>query len=148
MKINSLIEWVFSNEAAIRLAVVEKRAEQSAHKEKTGGSGKCFISNPTETQAIRNLSELASVAVIVDGVSKKLYNPEKWLDLISIVKLHFEGQLQIELYNMKYSKHPLKAIEIMKRLKISKPWYHILNNELLCYAQGVAVGKGLIPPNL
>lgn len=69
---------------ALRLAVRDARAERDGkHGHVEGGGGHCFISDPTASQAMKQITPLHSV-LIADGRGniEAVHQPEKWLSVI------------------------------------------------------------------
>lgn len=77
------IEWTFYNELAIRRAVRDKKRDFGSPKGRTTGGGG-FISDPTATQAIREITPLRFVYVRGRRVEK----PETWLKVVDETYKH------------------------------------------------------------
>ena len=79
-----LIKKIFAHNHMIRKAIKEARMERP--KNRISVPSHAFISNPTENQAIKNLTPLGKI-VCEDGFS--VYRPEKWVEIIDQTKESF-----------------------------------------------------------
>ena len=55
-------EWYFLNRKYIQKAVDDEREQRTAKKGHTGGGGHAFISNPTETSALKNIEPIKMIS--------------------------------------------------------------------------------------
>lgn len=76
-----LIKKIFSHNLMIRKAIKEARMERPRNK--ISVPSHAYISNPTENQAIKNLTPLGKV-VCEDGFC--VYHPEQWVEIIDKTK--------------------------------------------------------------
>ncbi len=128
------IDFVFYHEHEIREAVRDARA---GSKPQGGFRGKNHISNPTEAQAIRNVSPLKQAKVC----GEYLAWPEKWLEVIDAVYLWCDDNHR-SVARDRYSKKDYR--QTCDRLHISDKTYYNLLNEVRQYAAVCAAQFGVI----
>lgn len=143
MRNESLIEWVLRNENAIRKAVYEKREDPGTSSSGGGRSGN-RISNPTQEAGIRNATELTFVAVSVGikGGQFRLSYPERWLRMCDKVKAKYADSVYAEIIVQFYSEGKTSK-EVIENIRISRASFFVLKNEIITFAEGVAIGLGL-----
>ena len=144
-----LIEFVFYHEQDIKRAVYEKREDGCLPKTGGGNSGHCRVSDTTAQSAIRRVMEIPSVMIEYGArvVGKRntvtLRHPEKWLKLVAEVRNYFNGTNSGLLLKMRYTDN-LTRQEICKELNISTNYYNAMRCNVIRFAEGYAVGIGLI----
>lgn len=149
MNNKELIEFVFYHENEIKQAVFEHREDGCLPK--TGGSGsrRCRVSDPTAQNAIRKVLEVP--AVIIEYGAKTcgrrnsitLRHPEKWLKVVQYTREYFNGTASGTLFKMRYAEC-LTREEACEKLKINKPRYFAMLGSAVKFAEGAAVGLGLL----
>ena len=151
MNNKELIEFVFYHEKEIKQAVFERREDGCLPKTGGGGSGHCRVSDPTAQNAIRKALEVP--AVIIEYGAKTcgrrnsitLRHPEKWLKVVQYTREYFTGTASGALFKMRYAEC-LTRQEICENLKINKPRYFAMLSNICKFAEGVAMGLGVIVP--
>lgn len=149
MNNKELIEFVFYHEKEIKQAVFEKREDGCLPKTGGGGSGHCFTNDRTAQEAIRRILDVPAV-VIEHGPktcgrrnSITLRHPEKWLKVVLYTREYFNGTASGALFKMRYAEC-LTRQEICENLKINKPRYFAMLGSVIKFAEGAAVGLGLL----
>lgn len=146
----ALTEFVLTHEQDIRRAVVETRAKASS---RTGGgsSSHCYVSDPTATEAIRNVTEVIQISIeygprgLYGREKKKIKYPERWLKVITWTKEYYNSQErpeQAKLYAARFI-HKQDRDTICQDMGIKHGKYHAAINDILAFATGVAVGLGI-----
>lgn len=150
MQAAKIIEFCFMYRESIAKAIEEKRADPALPK--TGGAaGTSKRTDPTCQKALRNIAEVTCVEIpygsAINGRQDvfTLRRPERWLRVIDMTAEHYQGKLQAELIRAKYTEGKSRDI-VCAQLCISKSLYHILQNDIMCFAEGAATGLGLIAP--
>ena len=149
MNNKELIEFVFYHEQDIKRAVFEKREDGCLPKTGGGGSGHCCTSDKTAQQAIRSVMGVGSVVVEYGAAtcgkrnSVTVRHPEKWLKVIQYTRDYFNGTASGALFKMRYAEC-LTRQEICENLKINKPRYFAMLGSVIKFAEGTAVGLGLL----
>ncbi len=128
------IDFVFYHEHEIRAAVRDARA---GSKPQGGIRGKNHISNPTEAQAIRNVSPLRSVRVR----GESLEWPEDWLRVVDAVYGWCTGDRLIVAHD-RY--HNVDYADTCAKMCISSKTYYNFLNDVRQRAALCAVQLGLI----
>lgn len=77
-----VIDYIFFHESEIRKAVYEARHDIQRETLAAGGGSGSHISNPTESEALRNITPLSKVTVGKGASARELDNPELWLQVI------------------------------------------------------------------
>lgn len=150
MQAVKIIDFCFRHRATIRRCIDEKRRDPGVPK--TGGAGSALRSDPTCQQAIRHVSEIECVEIphgaCVGGKQDvlTLRHPERWLKVIDLTTSYYDGKLQGKLIKLKYIDDKQPA-EICAELRISRALYYIMQNDIFCFASGIAAGLGLAVPH-
>lgn len=145
-----LTKFVLTHEQDIRAAVAEKKAEAGGH---TGGgaSTHCYVSDPTATQAIRNVSEVGVISIeygprgLYGREKKKIKYPERWLTVINWTKKYYntmERPEQAHIYAAAFI-HKQDRETTCRDMNIRLGKYHAAVNDILAFATGMAVGLGI-----
>lgn len=149
MNNKELIEFVFYHEQDIKRAVFEKREDGCLPKTGGGGSGHCFTNDRTAQEAIRRILDVPAVVIEYGAKtcgrrnSITLRHPEKWLKVVHFTREYFNGTASGALFKMRYS-DCLTREEIICKIKIRKSQYHAMIANVLRFAEGTAMGLGLI----
>lgn len=149
MNNKELIEFVFYHEKDIKQAVFERREDGCLPKTGGGGSGHCFTNDKTAQEAIRRILDVPAVVIEYGAKtcgrrnSITLRHPEKWLKLAAEVRNYFNGTNSGLLLKMRYTDN-LTRQEICKELNISTNYYNAMRCNVIRFAEGYAVGIGLI----
>lgn len=150
MNTKELIEFCFYHEQEIKQAVYEKRNDGCAPKT-GGGNGHCKISDTTANKAITNVMPVG-VVLVEYGVAYNgkrdtvaLRNPEQWLKVIQWTKDQYEGGQRGEIIKARYVDSERRYLT-SARLGISPQLYSVMLTDVLSFAEGLAMGMGLIPP--
>lgn len=151
MNTKDIIEFCFRYEKEIMHAVYERRHDAGSGKTGGSGSGHCFTSDTTAITAIKNIEELPSVVVeygaALNGKREMftLRHPERWLKVVSWTKEHYSKNKQGDLIKMKYAESRGRR-EICDTIGIGTSIYHVMLNDILSFAEGVAIGIGVLTP--
>lgn len=129
------VDFVFYHEHEIREAVRDARA--SSTPQQGGFRGKNHISNPTEAQALRNVTPIKQVRVC----GEDLVWPENWLKVIDAVYLWCDDNHRSVARN-RYSGEDYR--QTCDRLHISDKTYYNLLNDVRNYAAVCAAQFGVI----
>lgn len=143
-KTRSLIMFVFYHEKEIEDLVMEKRLDPNL--QRMGGGGRAFVSNPTETTAIRNLCPLRDVVIqplTKHGNPWLLKSPEEWLAAIKRIREVYKDTKQGQIFDLKFDLK-LADQEIRDRLHISKQTYYLWLNDIIRFAHGYSEGSGAV----
>lgn len=149
MNNKELIEFVFYHEKEIKQAVFERREDGCLPKTGGGGSGHCFTNDRTAQEAIRRILDVPAVVIEYGAKtcgrrnSITLRHPEKWLKVVQYTREYFNGTASGALFKMRYS-DCLTREEIICKIKIRKSQYHAMIANVLRFAEGAAMGLGLI----
>ena len=149
MNNKELIEFVFYHEKEIKQAVFEKREDGCLPKTGGSGSGHCRVSDPTAQNAIRKALEVPAVMIEYGAKtcgrrnSITLRHPEKWLKVVQYTREYFNGTASGALFKMRYAEC-LTRQEICENLKINKPRYFTMLGGVIKFAEGAAMGLGLL----
>ena len=149
MNNKELIEFVFYHEKDIKQAVFERREDGCLPKTGGGGSGHCFTNDRTAQEAIRRILDVPAVVIEYGAKtcgrrnSITLRHPEKWLKVIQYTRDYFNGTASGALFKMRYAEC-LTRQEICENLKINKPRYFAMLGSVIKFAEGAAVGLGLL----
>ncbi|WP_455652047.1 hypothetical protein [Phascolarctobacterium sp.] len=137
------VEWYFWNRKQIQRAVAEEREQRIARKCSTGGGGHAFISNPTETSALKNIEPIHMVSLGHAQYQSVVMNPELWLDVVDeTYKLH-EKQLTGKVMLQRYEKG--KSPQIIAELNgKSRDTFYELRKEFLRDAVVLAMKKKIL----
>ncbi len=144
MKKREIIEFCFRWENNIRQSIYEKKNDR-INTTVGGSGGKCRISDPTAVEGIRQAEEVDWVIVEYGAAAygqrktMKLWHPEKWLTLVEKVKEHYEGTKYGQLIRLRYMESQPRSV-ISEELWISIAMVHIMVNNIIEYAEGVADG--------
>ena len=128
------IDFVFYHEHDIREAVRDARA---GSRPQEGLRGKNHISNPTEAQAIRNVSPIRRVKVC----GEYLVWPERWLEVVDAVYLWCD-ETHRNVARDRYSKKDYRRT--CMRLCISRTQYYRMLNNVRRRAALCAVQLGVV----
>ena len=130
------VEWMFYNELAIRRAVRDKKRDYGSPKGKTAGGGG-FISDPTATQAIREITPLRFVYVRGRRVEK----PETWLKVVDETYKHLpELHKKVVLARYRGENYQMTCAEY----NIASTTYNSILTKARMFAAGVAAQYGLV----
>lgn len=149
MNNKELIEFVFYHENDIKKAVFEQREDGCLPKTGGGGSGHCRVSDTTAQAAIRRVMDVPAVSIEYGAAtfgrrnSVTLRHPEKWLKVVQFTRDYFNGTASGALFKMRYKDCRTRQ-EICAELKISKQRFFVMLMNVCKFAEGVAVGYGLI----
>lgn len=150
MQVNKTIEFCFAHRETILRIVTETKKDPG--RGKTGGTaGTAKRSDPTCIKAMRNLEEVSCVEVpygaFLNGKQDifTLHDPERWVKATDMTLAYFRGKLQAKLIVARY-KEGRSREDICTELCISRTTYHVLQNDVFCFATGVAAGLGILPP--
>ena len=131
------IDFIFYNEEKIRTAVAEARADDGRpHLRQKANS-----SNPTATQAVRNLTPLTKVII---NCNEAIEYPERWLEVIDKTWAWAKKQkdCRYEVARRRYAREDYK--KTCRELHISQGTYNRLYTFVKMYASLHAVQLGLI----
>ena len=131
------VDFIFYNEAKIRLAVEEMRLDDGRpHLRNTGR-----VSNPTEAQAVRNLTPLDKVSL--DGLHTVEF-PERWLEVVdkTWTWAKLQDDCRYEVARRRYAKEDYR--KSCRELGISNSTRRRLFDFVRMYAALQAVQSGLI----
>lgn len=130
------IDFVFYNESKIRLAVTEMRLDDGRPRLPSNG-----VSNPTQLQAIRNLTPLEKVSL--DGLHAVEF-PERWLEVVDKTWSWAKSQpdCRAEVARRRYAKEDYRIT--CRELGISNTTRRRLFDFVRMYAALQAVQLGLI----
>ena len=130
------IDFIFYNEAKIRLAVEEMRLDDGRPRLPSNG-----ISNPTQMQAVRNLTPLEKVSL--DGVHSVEF-PERWLEVVDKTWSWAKAQndCRAEVARRRYAKEDYRIT--CRELGVSNSTRRRLFDFVRMYAALHAVQLGLI----
>ena len=131
------IDFIFYNEDKIRVAVSEARADDGRpHLRQKAGS-----SDPTATQAVRNLTPLTKVMI---NSEQTIEYPERWLEVIDKTWAWAKKQsdCRYEVARRRYAKEDYK--KTCHELHISTTTFFRLADLVKMYAALHAVQLGLI----
>lgn len=130
------IDFVFYNESKIRLAVEEMRLDDGRPRLPSNG-----VSNPTQLQAIRNLTPLEKVSL--DGLHAVEF-PERWLEVVDKTWSWAKSQpdCRAEVARRRYAKEDYRIT--CRELGISNTTRRRLFDFVRMYAALQAVQLGLI----
>jgi hypothetical protein len=136
-------EWYFLNRKYIQKAVDDEREQRTAKKGHTVGGGHAFISNPTETSALKNIEPIKMISWGQGPYQTIVINPEAWLEVIAeTYKVHEKqaaGDAMFQRYE--YNKSP----GVIAGLKgMNRDTYYELRNEFLNDAVILALEKKLL----
>lgn len=149
MNVNKLIDFCFRYRGNIEQAIREKRLDPGTPK--TGGcGGNALRSDPTCQKALKEIEEIECVEVPFGASigSREVFtlrHPERWLRVVELTESYYAGKLQGQLLHKKYSES-LDQRSICCDLNIGKSLYFVMQNDIFCFATGVAAGMGLITP--
>lgn len=150
MQVAKIVAFCFEHYYDIVKAVQEKRLDPATPKT-GGGDGNSRRSDPTAMLGIRNVSEIDCVVVEYGAAiggrrdTFTLRHPERWLKVVNFTREYYGGQIQWQLIELRYQQG-LTRDEILAELNIGRSLYHVLCNDVFCFATGVAMGIGLVPP--
>lgn len=131
------VDFIFYNEEKIRVAVAEARADDGRpHLRQKANS-----SNPTATQAVRNLTPLTKVMINIDDV---IDYPERWLEVIDKTWAWAQKQkdCRYEAARRRYAKEDYR--KTCCELHIGQTTFFRLVDLVKMYASLHAVQLGLI----
>lgn len=150
MQINRILEFCFEHRAAVAYYIEEKRKDPGPTK--VGGSaGMALRSDPTSQNALRNISEVGCIEVpygsAINGTQDvfTLRHPERWLKVVDYTESFYQDKLQARFIQAKYREGKGRE-DICAELNIGKSLYFVVQNDIFCFATGIAVGLGLIAP--
>ena len=150
METKELIEFCFSNEQRIKQAVFEKRMDGCAPKT-GGGNGHCKISDTTANKAINNVMPIG-VVLVEYGISYNgkrdsfaLRNPEQWLKVVQWTRDQYRDTQRGEILKARYEDSERRYVTA-QRLGISPQLYSVMLTDILTFAEGLAIGMGILPP--
>ena len=131
------IDFIFYNEEKIRVAVAEARADDGRPHLRQKAAG----SDPTATQAVRNLTPLVKVMINAEQV---IEYPERWLEVIDKTWSWAQKQkdCRYEIARRRYAREDYK--KTCCELHISQSFYFRLIDCVKMYAALHAVQLGLI----
>lgn len=142
-KYNSkLIERRFFQEEKIRRAVFEARHDSGGGKTGGGGSGHAFVSDPTASAAMREVSPLRAIEIETGkNETETVKWPEKWLAVIEATYRRYGDGIIGELLHRRYSGEPYQTTCI--NLHISKSLYYQMMTEVQSFALACACQAGV-----
>lgn len=150
MNLNRIIEFCLAHRPAIAYYIEERRKDPGNGK--VGGTaGMAFRSDPTSQCALRNLNEVGCVEIpygIFTNGKQDIFTlryPERWLKVIDYTEAFYQGKLQAKLIQAKYRECKSRE-QICEELNIGKSLYFVVQNDIFCFAAGVAIGLGAVPP--
>lgn len=137
------VERYFWDRKQIQKVVDEEKEQRTARKGHTGGGGHAFISNPTETAALKNIEPVRMISFGYGPYQSIIMNPELWLEVVAeTYKIH-ENQLTGKVMYQKYEKR--KPMKIIAELTgVNRDTCYEFRKEFLRDAVGLALKKGLI----
>ena len=140
------IEHKFYNYKKIKAAVAEARAEQDAKGGTTGGgNGHSRVSDPTAAVAIKHATPLACVT-IKDGIfDRKIYQPEKWLEIMDYTFDMYGDRLEAAMAKRRYWAQESPDFTV-DNMGICKGTYYVWRGDLLSQAAYFAASAGLLDP--
>lgn len=143
-KYNSkLIERRFFQEDKIRRAVFEARHDSGGGKTGGGGSGHAFVSDPTASAAMREVSPLRAVEIeLGKNETETVKWPEKWLAVIEATYRRYEKGVGAQILKDRYrGESPVKTC--MENY-ISRTTYYSVVSEIDSFAMMCACQVGLV----
>ena len=149
MNVNKIVDFCFRYRSNIERAIYEKRVDPGLPK--TGGhDGLAVRSDPTCQKALKDLTELSCVEVPYGAAigSRDVFAlryPERWLRVVELTESYYAGKLQGQLLHKKYHES-LDQRTICCDLNIGRSLYFVMQNDIFCFATGVAAGLGLVDP--
>ncbi len=143
-KYNSkLIERRFFQEDKIRRAVFEARHDNGGGKTGGGGSGHAFVSDPTASAAMREVSPLRAVEIEVGkNESETVKWPEKWLAVIEATYRRYSDGVAAGILRDRYRGET--QVKTCMENYISKATYYFILREIENYAMMCACQMGLV----
>ena len=149
MQVNKTIEFCFTHRKEI-LRLIDEAKKDSGRGKTGGNAGNSKRSDPTCIKAMRNLEEVKCIDIpygsFLNGKQDvyTLHYPERWLKAADMTLDHYRGKLQAKLIESRYMNGRSRE-EICNELCFSRATYHVLQNDVFCFATGVATGLGLLP---
>lgn len=151
MNTKELIEFCFYHEQNIKQAVYEKRMDGCTPKTGGGTSGHCRISDTTANKAINNVTPL-QVVLVEYGTAYNgkrdtfaLRHPEQWLKVVKYTREHYQNTTRGDVFQARYDNGE-KRCTTAQRLGISPQLYSVMLTDILSFAEGLAIGMGLLAP--
>lgn len=143
-KYNSkLIERRFFQEDKIRRAVFEARYDSGGGKTGGGGSGHAFVSDPTASAAMREVSPLRAIEIeLGKNETETIKWPEKWLAVIEATYRRYEGGIIEQLLKYRYAGEPYQ--KTCMELHISSSTYYQMITEVQQFALACACQVGVV----
>lgn len=142
-KYGKLIERRFFQEDKIRQAVFEARNDSGAGKTGGNGSGHAFVSDPTASAAMREISPLRAVEIEVGkNETETIKWPEKWLQVIEATYRRYEGGVAASILRDRYNGE--SQVKTCMDNYISKATYYFILKEIENYAMMCACQTGLV----
>lgn len=131
----------------VRRAINDKKQDSGYPK---GGGGGSRISDPTATQAIKNLSTIGTVEVEygprINGKGEfyMLHNAEEWLDVVQSVWNHYRGKKQGRLLELRYKQGCYEINEeLVKKIGYSRSYIFRMMKDIFKYGTDLAKGLGI-----
>lgn len=143
-KYNSkLIERRFFQEDKIRRAVFEARHDSGGGKTGGGGSGHAFVSDPTASAAMREVSPLRAIEIETGkNETETIKWPEKWLAVIEATYRHYSGGVVEQLLKRRYAGE--NHVQTCMELCISQNVYYCMLREAGQFTLACACQVGLV----
>lgn len=136
---SQIVGEVFKHEGFIRKRVNELRND-TPHSDRLAVQGHAFISNPTENQALRNITPIRKLECD-DGYI--VYQPEKWLKVIDGTYNFCRDKATKQILRA-WIDGNLSVIRLSIDLEMSKTSIYDIRTTLQNYAVALAAQYGLI----
>lgn len=150
VNVRKIVELCWTNEQDILRAITAKRQDTTTT---AGGGGHCRISDPTAQRAIANLSDVDCITLdygpCINGKHSNticIHKPLQWLKVARWTRERYAGTMQGRIIQYKYNES-MTIRDIVKALEISQATYYPAIADIFVFAEGLAMGLGLIAHN-
>ena len=133
------VEWHIAHYYEIKKAVHETRLEQKRRSGAAERRSVGYVSDPTATEALKNLEKLKSVTVPGCGAVKE---PEAWIEVIERVMASLEREDQRLIEATFWESHTWEGA--IERTHLNKMTYYRRRDRLIAAFAIAAATKGLI----
>lgn len=137
------VERYFWDRKQIQKVVDEEKEQRTARKGHTGGGGHAFISNPTETAALKNIEPVRMVSFGYGPYQSIIMNPELWLEVVTeTYKIH-ENQLAGKAMYQRYECGKSQKV-IAELMGVTRQSIYLWRSEFLTDAVFLASKKKIL----